>query len=130
MLTFQTYGTHIVEIETEFKMTTKTAQSLVKATSSDNVNDMLGTLHVQKEVIVRLRKEIPEKIKHIKSVLPNVESLETGISDLCVWLDQGEVLLSSHKLDGTTEQTEERLEQHKVNLHYHLDYFWNHKPPL
>ncbi|KAL5008450.1 hypothetical protein ScPMuIL_014031 [Solemya velum] len=109
-----TYGTHITEIETEFKTTTKTAQSLVKATTSDNVNDMLGTLHVQKEVIVRLRKEIPEKIKHIKSVLPNIESLETGISDLCGWLDAGDTLLSTHKLDGTTKETEERLEQHKA----------------
>jgi hypothetical protein len=43
---------------------------------------MLQTLNVQKEVIVRLRKEIPERVKYLKAVLPNVESLETGILDL------------------------------------------------
>jgi nitrogen fixation/metabolism regulation signal transduction histidine kinase len=69
-------------MENDFKVTTKTAQSLVKDSEQTLVNEMLQTLNVQKEVIVRLRKEIPERVKYLKAVLPNVESLETGILDL------------------------------------------------
>ena len=75
---------------------------------------MLQSLNVQKEVLVRIRKEIPEKVKALKGMLPNIESLETGLVDLNAWLDNGEALLESHKLDGTQEETEGRLDRHKV----------------
>ena len=63
---------------------------------------------------MKLRKEIPERIKYLKAVLPNVESLETGILDLKRWLEEGTQLLQSHKLDGSAEETDARLERHKV----------------
>ena len=75
---------------------------------------MLQSLNVQKEVLVRIRKEIPEKAKALKAMLPNIESIETGLVDLNAWLDNGEALLESHRLDGTQEETEGRLESHKV----------------
>ena len=78
------------------------------------VTEMLHSLNVQKEVLVKIRKEIPEKVKALKAMLPNIESLETGLVDLNAWLDNGEALLESHKLDGTQEETEGRLERHKV----------------
>ncbi|XP_041351119.1 nesprin-1-like [Gigantopelta aegis] len=106
-------NTQMPEIESNFKITTKTAQSLVKDSSQEEVNEMLQTLNRHKEVIVRLRKDIPEKIKTINSILPNVESLETGISDLNEWLTEGESLLQTHRLDGSAEATEARLEKHK-----------------
>ena len=64
---------------------------------------------------MKLRKEIPERIKYLKAVLPNVESLETGILDLQRWIDEGQNLLKTHKLDGTADETEARLEKHKVS---------------
>lgn len=113
-------GNQVAEMEADFKVTTKTAQSLVKDSEQTMVNEMLQTLNVQKEVIVRLRKEIPERIKYLKAVLPNVESLETGILDLNAWLVKGEALLATHKLDGDHRAVEERLEKHKV-LVYLID---------
>jgi accessory colonization factor AcfC len=104
----------IPKMENDFKTTTKTAQSLVKDSSQDLVNDMLQTLNVQKEVIVRLRKEIPERIKYLKALLPNVESLETGISDLNIWVDKGENILSANKMEGSQKGAEDMLEKHKV----------------
>ena len=53
----------------------------------------------------------------VQAVLPNVESLETGVLDLEQWLLEGEQLLASHKLDGTAEAAEARLDRHKVKLH-------------
>lgn len=107
-------GSQIQDMENDFKTTTKTAQALVKDSSPDVVNEMLQTLNVQKEVIVRLRKEIPERIKYLKAMLPNVESLETGISDLNIWLDKGEDVLSANKMEGSQSGAEEKLEKHKV----------------
>lgn len=107
-------SSQIPEMENDFKSTTKTAQSLVKDSSPDVVSEMLQTLNVQKEVIVRLRKEIPERIKYLKAMLPNVESLETGISDLGIWLDKGDTVLSANKMEGSQTRAEERLEKHKV----------------
>ncbi|GFO48198.1 nesprin-1, partial [Plakobranchus ocellatus] len=114
LLELDKYNDQIQEVETNFKVTTKTAQSLVKDSSQEIVNEMLQTLNVQKEAIVKLRKEIPERIKYLKAVLPNVESLETGILDLERWLEEGAQLLQSHKLDGTAEETDARLERHKA----------------
>uniref|UniRef100_A0A2C9KCB0 Calponin-homology (CH) domain-containing protein n=1 Tax=Biomphalaria glabrata TaxID=6526 RepID=A0A2C9KCB0_BIOGL len=104
----------IQDVEKNFKATTKTAQSLVKDSSQEDVNIMLQTLNQQKEAIVNLRKEIPEKIKYLKSLLPNVESLETGIIDLDGWLNKGRELLSSHQLEGNLEAAEASLENHKT----------------
>ena len=116
LLFFQTFGGQIPTVESDFKVTTKTAQSLVKESSQEVVTEMLQSLNVQKEVLVRIRKEIPEKAKALKGMLPNIESLETGLVDLNAWLDNGEALLESHRLDGTQEETEGRLERHKVGL--------------
>ncbi|XP_052236879.1 muscle-specific protein 300 kDa-like [Dreissena polymorpha] len=110
----ETLSNQIPAIENDFKTTTKTAQSLVKECSQDVVNEMLQSLNIQKEVIVRLRKEIQEKTKNVKAVLPNIESLENGLMDLDTWLSRGEALLESHKLDGTQEETEQWLEKHKA----------------
>lgn len=107
-------ASQIAEVESDFKVTTRTAQSLVKESSQEVVTEMLQSLNVQKEVLVKLRKEIPERSKHLKAVLPNVESLETGMIDLDKWLTTGEALLESNRLDGTQEETEQRLEKHKV----------------
>nr|KAG5692778.1 hypothetical protein BaRGS_009394 [Batillaria attramentaria] len=113
LLQLDEFNNQIAQVESDFKVTTKTAQGLVKDSSQDVVSTMLQTLNTQKEVIVKLRKEIPERIKYLKAVLPNVESLETGVLDLEQWLSEGEELLASHKLDATADAAEARLEKHK-----------------
>lgn len=62
----QEFNTQVAQVESDFKVTTKTAQSLVKDSSQEMVNEMLQTLNTQKEIIVKLRKEIPERIKYLK----------------------------------------------------------------
>ncbi|KAH9507324.1 hypothetical protein Btru_056910, partial [Bulinus truncatus] len=114
LLKLDQINSEIQDVEKNFKATTKTAQSLVKDSSQDDVTMMLQTLNQQKEAIVNLRKEIPEKIKYLKALLPNVESLETGIIDLDGWLNKGRELLASHRMDGNGEDAEERLEKHKT----------------
>ena len=43
-----------------------------------------------------------------------MDSLETGVDDLEQWLEEGEQLLATHKLDGMPEAVTSRLEKHKV----------------
>lgn len=102
----------VQEVENTFKTTTRTAQSLVKDSPEEVVNAMLEALNTQKDAILKLRHEIPERIKYLKTIMPNVESLETGISDLQCWLTEGEKVLSTHRLEGTAEDAYAQLEKH------------------
>ena len=61
-----------------------------------------------------MRKDIPDRQKPLKALLPQVESLENGISDLSRWIDEGEKLLATHKVDGDINILEDRLDKHKV----------------
>lgn len=63
---------------------------------------------------MRLRIEIPKRIVHLKDMLPSVESLETGIFNLSVWLDRGDSVISANRMEGSQTRAEERLEKHKV----------------
>lgn len=47
-----------------------------------------------------------------------VESVEQGISELEGWLDEGEALLGSHKVDGNINTLEERLEKHQQHFQH------------
>ena len=49
-----------------------------------------------------------------------MESLENGIADLTAWVDEGERLLASHRLDGNINTVEDRLDKHKVSLPPHM----------
>ncbi|ESO86156.1 hypothetical protein LOTGIDRAFT_167389 [Lottia gigantea] len=114
LLKLEELSTRVPDIENEFKVITKTAQSLVKNTPPEVINEMLQNLNIKKEIIVRIRKQIPDKKKYLKAVLPNVESLETGLIDLNKWLDEGEDLIQSHKMEGNAADSETTLEQHKA----------------
>jgi len=61
IISFQAFNAEIPSIENDFKVTTKTAQGLVKESSQEMVTEMLQSLNIQKEVLVKLRKEIPER---------------------------------------------------------------------
>ena len=104
----------IEEREKQFKSVSKLAQSLVKESSQSTITDMLGGLRVIKDRLVRTRKDLPEKLRPLKSSLSQVEALENGISDLTHWITEGEALLESHRVDGNINQLEERLHNHKT----------------
>ena len=67
-----------------------------------------------KERLVRVRRELPERMKPLKGLVSQVESLEHGITDLSKWISDGESLLDTHKVDGNINTVEDRLEKHKV----------------
>ena len=77
---------------------------------------MLGELKVIKDRLVKVRKDSTAKLQSLRSIVPHVESLETGISDLSAWVADGEQLLSTHKIDGNINTLEERLEKHTAHF--------------
>ena len=101
--------------EEEFKNASKVAQSLCKSTPPDQVQEMLGELKMVKERLVNVRKMVPERLKPLKSVLPQIESLEIGVQEISQWLQAGQALLESHRIDGNINKVEERLDSHKVS---------------
>lgn len=113
-LPFQTALNEEESLESDFKAISKIAQSLVKDSSQEDISLMLNELKVAKERLVAVRKDIPEQLRPLKTLLPQIESLEHGIVDLQKWIDGGEELLSTHRIDGNINTVEERLEKHKV----------------
>ena len=83
---------------------------------------MLQELSRVKPRLVGVCRDIPDKLRPLKAVLPNIESLENGISDLRAWVDGGEQLLGSHRVDGNINTVEERLEKHKVSCSSRIAY--------
>ncbi len=98
----------------EFKDASELACSLVKDTPQDAVNEMLAQLKNLKERLVLVQKLIPDALKPLRPVLPQVEALENGIADLVEWIREGNALLASHKIDGNINMVEDRLENHQV----------------
>ena len=105
-------------VEEDFKVVSKTAQSLVKDSPQEAINAMLNELKTVKDRLVVLRRELPERLKPFKSLLQHIESLETGIVDLEAWLSAGEELLASHRIDGNINVVEDRLESHTVRYDF------------
>ena len=77
---------------------------------------MLGELKIVKQRLVQVGKMVPERLKPLKSILPQIESLEIGINEISQWLEGGQNLLESHKVDGNINKVEERADSHKVRV--------------
>ena len=101
-------------VQEEFKEASELARNLVKDSSQDRVKVMLNELKQIKERLMLVHKLLPETLKPMRSVLPQVESLENGVSDLMEWIREGNALLASHKIDGNINHIEDRLENHQV----------------
>ena len=101
-------------VQEDFKEASELARNLVKDSSQDRVKVMLNELKQIKERLMLVHKLLPETLKPMRSVLPQVESLENGVSDLMEWIREGNTLLASHKIDGNINHIEDRLENHQV----------------
>jgi uncharacterized protein involved in exopolysaccharide biosynthesis len=125
-LILQDASGQVEQVQNEFKTMSKLGQSLVKDSSQEVINKMLGTLKVLKERIIKVQKELPDHVRGLKGLLPNVESLEAGISDVSQWLESAEQILNGHLVDGNMQKTAEELEKHKV--HKDLESSFNGDP--
>lgn len=78
---------------------------------------MLALLRECKERLVKVGRDVPERLKPLKSLLSQIESLEIGISDISQWVTEGENLLGTHRIDGNINVVEDRLDAHRVSPH-------------
>lgn len=98
----------------EFKELSTIAQSLAKDCSQSEVKDMLDELRKTKERLIQVEKDAIDRLKQLKSIFPQMESLENGLADLNKWLDGAEEVLNSHQIAGDIMIVEKCLDQHKV----------------
>lgn len=61
-----------------------------------------------------VRNLTPQRMRTLKGLLPQVESLQVGASDVSKWLEEAEALLASHMIDGNINAVEDRIEKHRV----------------
>lgn len=83
-------------MEELFKDISKKFQSLIPDLSRDEVDRMMNTLKKEKEALVRVRALIPMQLHLYHQIAVQQESLEAGLTELAQWLNNAELLLSSH----------------------------------
>lgn len=76
---------------------------------------MLANLRIIKDRIVGIRRELPKKKKTLEELLEKVNELENTLLEIGEWLDEGEFLLSSHRIDGDILKIEGRFISHMVS---------------
>ena len=113
---FQAMNKQMDDVQNEFKILSKTGQSLVKDSTQEAVSEMLGTLKVMKERLIKVKKEVPDRMTKLKSLKPQVESVESGMTDVSQWLDKAEDILDGNIVDGNMQNTASELEKHQVGI--------------
>lgn len=69
-----------------------------------------------KDRLQKVRQDLPEAIKRFQAVNAQVQGVEANVEDLRSWIDDGEKLLESHRLEDNTDTAEERLQKHRVSF--------------
>ncbi|XP_031632357.1 nesprin-1 isoform X5 [Contarinia nasturtii] len=109
----QSLATEIDDVEELFKQISKMIQSLLPDMSRSEVENMMSSLKQQKEQLVRVRAQIPNKLHLFHQLYTQQESLEQGQKDVHNWLNEAEKLLQSYSLTANREKLQEQLDKHR-----------------
>ncbi|XP_037820489.1 nesprin-1-like, partial [Lucilia sericata] len=110
----QKLASEIDDNEELFKNISRNIQGLIQDLSREEVDGMMKTLKLEKEALVRVRAQIPNKLHLIHQLLIQQESLEAGQKEIHQWLNEAESLLSTHTLSGGRDKVNEELNKHKT----------------
>lgn len=110
----QSLATELDDVEELFKQNSKLIQSLVPNMSRTEVETMMSTLKQQKEQLVRIRSQIPNKLHLFHQLHTQQDSLEQGQKDVHNWLNDAETLLQSHSLTANRDKLQEQLDKHRA----------------
>lgn len=108
----QTLISELDDIEELFKHISKMIQALLPDMSRNEVENMMSTLKLQKEKLVRIRSQIPNKLHLFRQLHTQQESLEQGQKDVHDWLNEAETLLQSYSLETNQDKLREQLDKH------------------
>lgn len=108
----QTLISEMDDIEELFKHISKMIQTLLPDMSRNEVENMMSTLKLQKEQLVRIRSQIPNKLQLYRQLHMQQESLEQGLKDVHSWLNEAETLLQSYSLETNQDKLREQLDRH------------------
>jgi len=116
----QTILSEAKQQETDFKFVSTLAQSLTQACSESQAKDMITELRKVKDRLLRVNRTAGDQHRQLKPFIPHVETLEQGIIDITMWINGGEELLASHRIDGDMSKVEERLKEHEVRFEFYI----------
>lgn len=110
----QMLAAEIDDVEEVFKHISKMIQSLVPDMSRIEVENMMSTLKQQKEQLVRVRSQIPNKLHLFHQLHTQQDSLEQVQNEVHAWLNDAETLLQSLSLSGQRDKLQDQLEKHRA----------------
>lgn len=106
-------ASEIDNVEELFKHISKVIQTLLPDMSRAEVENMMSTLKQQKEQLVRIRSQIPNKHHLFLQLHTQQESLERGQLDVSNWLNEAETHLQSLSLTTNRDRLQEQLDKHR-----------------
>lgn len=109
----QALASEVDSVEELFKHISKIIQNLLPDMSRSEVENMMTTLKQQKEQLVRIRSQIPNKLHLYLQLHTQQESLEQGQMDVSNWLNEAETLLQSLSLTTNRDRLQEQLNKHR-----------------
>lgn len=109
----QALASEVDDVEELFKHISKMIQTLLPDMSRTEVEKMMSTLKLQKEKLVKIRSQIPNKLHLFHQLHTQLESLEQGQKDVHSWLNDAEALLQTLSLSANRDQLDEQLNRHR-----------------
>lgn len=110
----QALSTELDDVEELFKQISKMIQSLLPNMSRNEVETMMNTLKQQKEQLVRIRSQIPNKLHLFHQLHTQQDSLEQGQKEVHNWLNDAEAILQTHSLTANRDKLQEQLDKHRA----------------
>lgn len=110
----QALSTELDDVEDLFKQISKMIQSLLPNMSRNEVETMMNTLKQQKEQLVRIRSQIPNKLHLFHQLHTQQDSLEQGQKETHNWLNDAEAILQTHSLTANRDKLQEQLDKHRA----------------
>lgn len=109
----QMLASEVENVEELFKHISKLIQNLLPDMNRSEVENMMGCLKQQKEQLVRIRSQVPNKLNLFLQLHTQQESLEQGQIDVSNWLNEAETLLQSLSLTTNRDKLQEQLDKHR-----------------
>jgi nesprin-1 len=103
----------IDEMDEQWRIISKKFQSLLPELSGEEVDRLMKTIKKEKESLVRVRAQLPQRQTYVHQLLTQQESLEAGQQEIAEWLSSAEVMMNSYAFTGGPQALQQQLEKHR-----------------
>ncbi|ODN01313.1 Nesprin-1 [Orchesella cincta] len=109
----QTVMLEIDDMDEQWRLASKKFQSLLPELSGEDVDKLMKTIKKEKECLVRVRAQLPQRQAQVHSILTQQESLFAGQQEITDWLQAAENMMNNYTLTGGPQASQSILDKHR-----------------